>query len=212
MEKEKNPACEAAENEACSCEATEGTTEVKEECTCGCETEAPCEATAEADCGCKGKADDGAEAQKLENELEKVKKELDETNGTLLRTVAEYDNYRKRTIAEKEASFNNGVSSTVKKLLGLLDTLAMAEAVETTDVEYKKGITLILTRATDIFASMGITEIDALGQPFDPNLHAAVMQEEAEEGTESGIVTKVLQKGYILGDRVVRHASVAVSN
>jgi len=212
MEKEKNPACEAAENEACGCEATEGTTEVKEECTCGCEPEAPCEATAEADCGCKGKADDAAEAQKLENELEKVKKELDEAKGTLLRTVAEYDNYRKRTVAEKEASFNNGVSSTVKKLLGLLDTLAMAEAVETTDVEYKKGITLILTRATDIFASMGITEIDALGQPFDPNLHAAVMQEEAEEGTESGIVTKVLQKGYILGDRVVRHASVAVSN
>jgi Molecular chaperone GrpE (heat shock protein) len=212
MEKEKNPACEAAENEACGCEATEGTTEVKEECTCGCETEATCEATAEADCDCASKADDGTEAQKLENELEKVKKELDEAKGTLLRTVAEYDNYRKRTVAEKEASFNNGVSSTVKKLLGLLDTLAMAEAVETTDVEYKKGITLILTRATDIFASMGITEIDALGQPFDPNLHAAVMQEEAEEGTESGIVTKVLQKGYILGDRVVRHASVAVSN
>ena len=211
MEKEKNPACEAAENEACGCE-NKPTVEATSAEECACETEVTCEKTAEEECGCAGKVNDGVEVQKLENELEKVKKELDETKATLLRTVAEYDNYRKRTVAEKEASFNNGVSSATKKLLGLLDTLAMAEAVETTDVEYKKGITLILTRATDIFASMGITEIDALGQPFDPNLHAAVMQEDAEEGTESGIVTKVLQKGYVLGDRVVRHASVAVSN
>ena len=216
MTKEKDMACEMPENEACECgQEQEACAEAPcadakcddAKCTgahSDCEkTEEPCKETG-------GKTD--GDFQKMENELVKAKAELTAAKETLMRTTAEYDNYRKRTIAEKEASFNNGVSSAVKKLLGLLDTLAMAEAIETADEAYKAGVTLTLTRAQDIFSSMGIQEIEALGLPFDPNLHSAVMQDEAAEGVESGTVTKVLLKGYILGDRVVRFANVAVAN
>ena len=150
--------------------------------------------------------------QQAENALEKASAELQEAKETLMRTAAEYDNYRKRTTAEKEASFNNGVGFAINKLLDLLDTLEMAESAETSDLEYKKGVTMTLSKAHDIFKLLGVSEVDAMGQTFDPNMHAAMMQEDAEEGVESGTVTKVLKKGYTLGDKVIRHACVCVAN
>ncbi len=134
--------------------------------------------------------------------------ELTEIKAQLLRSLAEYDNYRKRSVKEKEAAFSNGVSYAVEKLLPVLDTLSMAEGAPCNDEEYKKGITMTVQKAGNAFEALGITEINALGEMFNPELHAAVMQ---EPGDESGRIMKVLQPGYMIGDRVIRHSTVSVA-
>ncbi len=134
--------------------------------------------------------------------------ELAEVKAQLLRSLAEYDNYRKRSTKEKEAAFSNGLSYAVEKLLPVLDTLAMAEGAPCADEEYKKGITMTVQKAQMAFEALGITEIKAVGEMFDPELHAAVMQ---EPGDESGMIMKVLQPGYKIGDKVIRHSTVSVA-
>ena len=145
-----------------------------------------------------------------EKKLAETQKELEDTKGTFQRTLAEYDNYRKRTAKEKAETYNNGMINAVTNILPVLDTLEMALNAPCTDENYKKGIELTLTTAKNALTNMGISEIDALNQEFDPNLHNAVMQESVE-GTDAGICTQQFQKGYKLGDRVIRHATVAVS-
>lgn len=145
-----------------------------------------------------------------EKKLEIAQKELDESKDIFQRTLAEYDNYRKRTAKEKAESYNNGLVSAVSGLLPVIDTLEMALNAPCSDENYKKGIELTLTSAHTALEKLGVEEIKALGQVFDPNLHSAVMQESVE-GTEPGIVTKQLQKGYKFGDRIIRHSTVAVS-
>ncbi len=134
--------------------------------------------------------------------------ELAEVKAQLLRSLAEYDNYRKRSTKEKEAAFSNGLGYAVEKLLPVLDTLAMAQDAPCADEEYKKGITMTVQKAQAAFDALGITEIKALGEMFDPELHAAVMQ---EPGEESGRVMKVLQPGYMIGEKVIRHSTVSVA-
>ncbi len=133
-----------------------------------------------------------------------------EVNERLLRTAAEYENHRKRSQRETESAFKNGVCFSAEELLPVLDTLNAAANVPTADEEYKKGVLLTLQKCEEVFLKLGITEIEAEGQPFDPELHNAVMQKPAE-GAESGTITLVMQKGYKLGDKVVRHAMVAVA-
>lgn len=135
---------------------------------------------------------------------------LDEVKQSLLRTAAEYENYRKRSQKENEMAFGHGVAHAACELLPILDTLDAAALAQTSDEEYKKGVLLTLDKCKEAFKKLGITEIEALGQPFDPELHNAVMQEPAE-GAESGAITRVIQKGYKLQDRVIRHAMVAVA-
>lgn len=155
-------------------------------------------------------------AAQLEKELDETKKQLDnagkdlnEAKDSLMRTTAEYENYRKRTTREKESSFSNGVSNAVTELLPVIDTLEMAANAPTQDEAYRKGVELTLDKCRAAFEKLGIAEIEAVGSAFDPELHNAVMQESVE-GTESGTVTKVLQKGYTLAGKVIRHAAVAV--
>ena len=176
----------------------------------------PDEKAAEETSAGPAKADRKEKARDLEKQtvlltasLEKAQKELEETKAALMRTAAEYDNYRKRSTKEKEGAFNNGVGFAVNTLLSLVDTLEKAEAAPTADEEYKKGITLTLTKCRESFKILGVEEIEALGTLFDPNIHSAVMQ--TDEG-ESGTVTQVFQKGYRLGDKIIRHAMVAVAN
>lgn len=152
-----------------------------------------------------------AELAAVKEELEKAAKELAEAKDTLLRTAAEYDNFRKRSAKEKDAAFGNGVSFAVEKLLSVLDTLTLAAQAQTTDESYKKGVVMTLEKASAAFAAMGVEEIEAQDKPFDPELHAAVMQQEAPEGVESGTVIQVLQKGYTYNGKVIRHAAVAVA-
>lgn len=152
-----------------------------------------------------------AELAALKTKLEQAEKKLGDAKDTLLRTAAEYDNFRKRSAKEHDAAFDNGVGFAVNTLLPVLDTLELAAAAETEDESYKKGVTMTLDKCREAFGKMGVSEIEAQGKPFDPALHAAVMQQPAADDTPSGTVTQVLQKGYLLHDKVVRHAAVAVA-
>ena len=142
---------------------------------------------------------------------EQAEKKADELNDRLLRTAAEYENYRKRSAREADQKFNDGVSHAVTQILGILDTLDMAANAACTDENYKKGVVMKLDKAAQALAKLNITEIEALGKEFDPNLMNAVQKVPAAEGQQSGTVVTVFQKGYRIGERIVRHATVVVA-
>lgn len=154
---------------------------------------------------------EAAPKKEKKDAAEKLQKELEETKDRLLRTVAEYDNFRKRSAKEKDAAFSNGVSHAMAGLLPVLDTLEMAAAAPTEDENYKKGVIMTLDKAAQAFESLHIEEINAQDQPFDPATMNAVMQEEADEAHPAGTVTKVFQKGYALSGHIIRHATVVVA-
>ena len=129
----------------------------------------------------------------------------------MLRTAAEYDNYRKRSAREADQKFNDGVSHAVNQILAILDTLDMAANAECTDENYKKGVVMTLDKAEKALKTLNITEIESMGKPLDPNFMNAVQQVPAEDGQESGTVVRVFQKGYMIGDKIIRHATVVVA-
>ena len=151
------------------------------------------------------------ETAALQAKLEAAEKKNDELKNQLLRTAAEYENYRKRSQREADQKFNDGVSHAVTQILSILDTLDMAANAACTDENYKKGVTMTLDKAAKAFETLNITEIDALNKPFDPNFMNAVQQVPAAEGQESGSVVQVFQKGYKIGDKIIRHAMVVVA-
>ena len=164
------------------------------------------------------KKKDGGWFNKKARELEAVKAKLDaaeQANAKLkdqmLRTAAEYDNYRKRSAREADQKFNDGISFAVNQIIPILDTLEMAANAPTTDENYKKGVTMTLDKAAKALDALHVEEIEALGKPFDPNFMNAVQQIPAPDGQESGTVITVYQKGYKLGDKIVRHATVVVA-
>ena len=164
-----------------------------------------------------GKKKDGFFNKKA-RELEAVKAKLDaaeknanQAKDQLLRMAAEYENYRKRSTREADQKFNDGVSYAVNQIIPILDTLDMAANAPTTDENYKKGVMMTLDKAAKALAALHVEEIEALGKPFDPNFMNAVQQIPAPDGQESGTVVTVYQKGYKLGDKIVRHATVVVA-
>ena len=136
----------------------------------------------------------------LEAKLEASEKKNEELKNQLLRTAAEYDNYRKRSQREADQKFNDGVSHAVTQILGILDTLDMAANAVCADENYKKGVMMTLDKAAK-----------ALENLFDPNFMNAVQQVPPAEGQESGDVVQVFQKGYKIGDKIIRHATVVVA-
>ena len=128
-----------------------------------------------------------------------------------LRLAAEYDNFRKRTIKEKEASYGNGKADAVAKMLPVYDNLERALNQETSDNAYKKGVEMTMNELVKIFTSLGVEIFGNVGDEFDPNLHNAVMHIENEELEENSI-SAVFQKGFKIGDKVVRFAMVQVAN
>ena len=128
-----------------------------------------------------------------------------------LRVAAEFDNFRKRTIKEKEASYGNGKADAVAKMLPVYDNLERALNQETTDAAYKKGVEMTMNELVKIFTSLGVEIFGNVGDEFDPNLHNAVMHIENEELGENTIAA-VFQKGFKIGDKVVRFAMVQVAN
>lgn len=128
-----------------------------------------------------------------------------------LRCAAEYDNFRKRTIKEKEASYGNGKADAVAKMLPIYDNLERALNQETSDAAYKKGVEMTMNELLKIFTSLGVEAFGNVGEQFDPNLHNAVMHIENEELEENSI-SAVFQKGFRIGDKVVRFAMVQVAN
>ena len=128
-----------------------------------------------------------------------------------LRLAAEYDNFRKRTIKEKEASYGNGKADAVAKMLPVYDNLERALNQETNDAAFKKGVEMTMAELVKIFTSLGVEIFGNVGDQFDPNLHNAVMHIENEELPENSI-SAVFQKGFKIGDKVVRFAMVQVAN
>ena len=128
-----------------------------------------------------------------------------------LRCAAEYDNFRKRTIKEKEASYGNGKADAVAKMLPVYDNLERALNQETSDAAYKKGVEMTMNELVKIFTSLGVEVFGNVGDAFDPNLHNAVMHVENEELPENSL-SAVFQKGFKIGDKVVRFAMVQVAN
>ena len=128
-----------------------------------------------------------------------------------LRLAAEYDNFRKRTVKEKEASYGNGKADAVAKMLPVYDNLERALSQETQDAAYKKGVEMTMTELVKILNGLGVEIFGNVGESFDPNLHNAVMHIESDE-LEENTIAAVFQKGFKIGDKVVRFAMVQVAN
>ncbi len=144
-------------------------------------------------------------------ELEAMKDAAAAQEEKYLRLCAEYDNYRKRTAKEKEASWSAAKGETAKAFLPVYDNLERALKQETADEAYRKGVEMTMQQLKKVLADLGIEEIPALGEPFDANLHSAVMHVEDPELGEN-TVKEVYQAGFKLGDQVIRYAMVVVAN
>lgn len=173
--------------------------------------EAPVEEAAEAAKEPK-KAKKAGKNDALAAELEAAKAEAAKTKDLFLRTAAEYDNYRKRTTKEKDNIYTDAKADTIKAFLAVYDNLERAAASEGgEDSPHKKGLEMIFTQYKDILKSLGVEEIEAQGQPFDPEKHNAVMHIE-DENLGENVVAQVFQAGFKMGDKVIRHSIVQVAN
>ena len=128
-----------------------------------------------------------------------------------LRLAAEYDNFRKRTLKEKDSAYTNGKADAIEKLLPVYDNLARALKQETADTAFKKGVEMTMTELLKIFGNMGVEIFGAEGETFDPNLHNAVLHIDDESYGES-VICQVFQQGAKLGDKIIRFAMVQVAN
>ena len=161
------------------------------------------------------------EAEKVEGPAVQEPEKAPETNpfeekynaehDSYLRLAADYDNYRKRTAKEKEQSYSNGKADTILKLLPIYDNLERAMRQDTEDAAYKKGVEMTMTELVKIFTGLGVEIFGEAGEHFDPSLHNAVMHTEDDRVGESTI-TQVFQKGFKLGEKIVRFAMVQVAN
>ena len=157
----------------------------------------------------------------VEETTEEIKEETPEVNpfeekynaerDAHLRLAAEYDNFRKRTTKEKEASYANGKADAIEKLLPVYDNLSRALNQETADAAYKKGVEMTMNELVKILNGLGVEIFGVVGDTFDPNIHNAVMHTEDDSVAENTIV-QVFQQGFKMGDKIVRFAMVQVAN
>ena len=151
------------------------------------------------------------EKDEIAEKCEALEKELSETKDRYLRVAAEYENYRRRSIRERDALYGDATAAAVAAMLPILDNLERAVQQPTEDEAYRKGVEMTLKQFYDCMEKLGVHEIPAQGEQFDPNLHNAVMHVEMENCDDNTVV-EVFQKGFIMGERVVRHAIVKVAN
>lgn len=159
----------------------------------------------------KGKGKD-QEAAMLQEQLDAMQKELDAQKDQYLRLAAEYDNFRKRSQREREAAFNDSKAAVLTEILPVIDNFERAaQNKEASYEDFQKGIDMTFQQLMEIFTKLGAEPFGEAGEPFDPNIHNAVMHVE-DEALDENVVTDVFSKGYKLGDRVLRHAMVKVAN
>lgn len=151
------------------------------------------------------------EIDDLTAKLEESENKIADADDKYLRLCAEYDNYRKRTSKEKLEIFSDSTIKCIAEILPVLDNFERAIESECTDESFKNGMQMIYSQFSDSLKKIGVTEMEALGAEFDPNLHNAIKQTEDENFGEN-IVCEVFQKGYMYNDKVIRHAVVAVAN
>ena len=143
--------------------------------------------------------------------MEALAKLVSDGNDKYLRLAAEYDNYRKRTTKEKENIYSDAKADTIKPFLDVYDNLVRGAAQLEDGDSHKQGLEMIAKQFLAVLEKLGVTEIDALGQPFDPEKHNAVMHVEDEAAGENTVV-EVFQKGFAMGEKVLRFAMVKVAN
>ena len=144
-------------------------------------------------------------------QMEKLAQTVSESQEKYLRLAAEYDNYRKRTAKEKESTYDNAKADTIKPFLAVYDNLLRGVQQCAEDDPHRQGIEMICKQFLDVLAKLGVEEIPAEGQPFDPQRHNAVMHVDDENVGENTIV-EVFQKGFIMGEKVLRFSMVKVAN
>ena len=157
------------------------------------------------------KAEEKKVKDKKEEKKPDLKAEMDALNDKYLRICAEYDNFRKRSQKEKDSLYGDVKAETLKKFLPVYDNLVRALAQSTEDEAYRRGVEMIMNQFNVTMEKLGVTEIECLGKKFDPAFHNAVMHVEDEEKGENEIV-EVFQKGFMMGDKVIRFAMVKVAN
>lgn len=146
-------------------------------------------------------------------EVENLKNELEEYKDKLLRTKAEYDNFRKRSEREKLQIYSNATSKAVLNILPIADSLDLAEkAIEGSGEEYKKGLLMVKAQFNEALKKLGVEAFGEVGDEFDPELHNAVSHIDDNDNEKENFISEVFQKGYKLTDKVIRHAMVQVAN
>lgn len=143
--------------------------------------------------------------------IDPKQQELDELNDRYKRVLAEFENFKKRSSKERETLYNSILADIVEVFLPIVDNLENALKTETQDVEYKKGVELVLKQFKDILKSKGVEEIPAVGETFDPSLHEAVSSiQDADKNAQE--IVEEYRKGYKIGNKVIRHSMVVVAN
>ena len=147
---------------------------------------------------------------KEDTELNAIKTELEETTDRLKRLMAEFDNFKKRSAKERESLYQSILADIVSSFLPVVDNLEKAVGATTEDESYKQGVELVLKQFSDVLTSLGVKEIEGVGSTFNPEYHEAVsmVQDETRQSQE---IIEVFRKGYIIGDKVIRHSMVTVN-
>lgn len=143
--------------------------------------------------------------------IDEIENALHEANDKYVRLFAEYDNYRKRTAKEKTETYNNATAKCIESILPVIDSFERSLESECADENFKNGMKMIFKQFMDILDKMNVTEVKSLGAEFDPNVHNAISRQD-DTDYASGHVCAVYQKGYKLGDKLIRPAMVAVAN
>lgn len=159
-------------------------------------------------------ADESEEAEEIAEaeEAEESDERFEQLQEQYIRLLAEYKNYQNRTQKEKLEAYGNAVSRCAEQLLPVIDNFERAISASCTDETFKSGMEMIFAQFKGYLEKLGITELEALGAEFDPNVHQAIKQSEATEEFPENTVCEVFQKGYKLNDRLIRPAMVAVAN
>lgn len=148
---------------------------------------------------------------KNDEEIKSLKEELENQKEIFLRTAAEYDNYRKRTEREKTNVYNDATANAVLCMLPVIDSLERAVEAQSGDENYLKGLTMILNQMKEAFKNLKVEEFGEKGEEFNPELHNAVAHTD-DDSLGDNVIAVVFQKGYKIGDKIVRHAMVQVAN
>lgn len=156
-------------------------------------------------------AEEKDEATKLKDTILLQKEQLEEQEDRLKRLMAEFDNFKKRSSKEREGLYNSLISDIFTSLLPVIDNLEKAVSVKTQDEAYKQGVELVLKQFKDVLTSNGVQEIEAVGMPFDPEVHEAVGMV-TDENLGEKIIKEEYRKGYKIGNKVIRHSMVVVAN
>lgn len=151
------------------------------------------------------------ETEVLQAKVDSLKEELEEKDDRIKRLMAEFENFKKRSDKERIGMYNSVMGDVVMKLLPVLDNLDKAVSSETKDTEYKNGVEMVANQFKDVLTANNVKEIEAVGKTFDPSLHEAVsLVEDKSLGTK--VIKEEFRKGYMIGDRVLRHSLVVVAN